>query len=161
MSSQDTSPPTQGVRRVIDTEVELSNYIKEVLSERAEEAKRYRRYSYGLRLLIITFSAATTVLIQTELPRVVAAITSAIVIILASATGIFKFEERHLNVTKHFGEINTELRKLADREEPYNIEDEGERLRIFRRNYNQLVQNYQVNEAVLLVQGTEQTINTH
>ncbi len=82
------------------------------------------------------------------------------VIVLASSVGIFKFEERYLNVTRLFGDINTELGKLADREEPYNTEDGEESLRIFRKNYNRIIQNYQVNEAVLLTQDTEKTIRT-
>lgn len=139
---------------------ELNRYLAGVLSEKAKEARRYRRYSYTLRLLIIIFGGATTVLTQTDLPRVVAAITSAIVIILASSIGIFQFEERNLNATKLFGEINTELGKFADGEEPYNTKDGIEGMRVFRRNYNRLVQNYQLNEAIQLNQGTEKTIKT-
>ena len=138
----------------------LTRYVAGVLSEKTKEAKRYKQYSYSLRLLIIIFSAATTVLTQTDVPRIIAAITSAIVIVLASSIGVFKFDERYLNVTRLFGDINVELGKLADGEEPYNTRDEEQCLRTFRKNYNRLIQNHQVNEAVLVTQGTERTIKT-
>ena|SRR5258708_9854853 len=161
MGKEDTSSQKEQEEPVLISDgEELNRYVAGVLSEKAKEAKRYRRCSYTLRLLIIIFGGATTVLTQTDLPRVVAAITSAIVIILASSLGIFKFEERNLSAIKLFGEINTELGKFADGEEPYNTKDGIEGMRIFRRNYNRLVQNYQLNEAVLLNQGTEKTIRT-